>query len=352
VPKLRLLVPVALLVSLTLPGIAHATLAFVRKPLHPQIWIAEDSGRHAHRLAAGVNPRISPNGKLVAYSPPEKRDSSPEIVIRPTDGSGPVTQFRGEWREPYVFAWAPDSSAIALLSGDELQRRTLNLIDVACARGESERTCLHSTAFLAKGYFNGVSFSPDGKELVYGRAGSERYPPRSDIYRVEVGGGKPVRLTKDHRSTNPVWGPNGEIVFVKQLGAKKRRYTPKNELFTMTPAGGKVRQLTHTRVSPLAVGLTPTAFSPSGNRLLAQFGGQDLTYAVAVNPRNGRQRPLVEATEQGFVGTGFTANGKRVIGTDGGFEFGNGTNVATVPYPHGKPKILARHAFEPSLGGD
>ena len=69
----------------------------------------------------------------------------------------------------------------------------------------------------------------------------------------------------------------------------------------MNPAGKQVRRLTHTNVDPLLQGLYPTAWSANGKRLLAEFDGQDTTYAVTVNPQTGAQRPLIEATEQGFA---------------------------------------------------
>lgn len=344
--------PAAVLLAalLALPTAAQATIAFVRKPLHPQVWVADDDGSHAHRLLAGSNPHISPDGRIVALMRggfASKRP--PALVLAPADGSAPPTVLAKNWRNPYVFAWSPDSKSLVAVLGPELRPQRLVLIDT---EDGSQRT-------VAKGFFNGVSFDPEGGAFAYGMSPTEDYPPRSDIYSFEI----PVpgrqyvqkpqfkrRLTRNHASLNPVWGPNGQIVFARELGAKKRRYAPKNELFLMNPAGKQVRQLTHTRVSPLAIGLTPTAFSPGGNRLLAQFGGQDLTYAVAVNPKTGAQRPLVEATEMGFVGAGFTADGKHVLGTSGGFEWVNGTDVAVVPYPHGKPKILAKNAFEPSWG--
>lgn len=333
-----------------LPSAAQATLAFVRKPLHPQVWVANDNGKQAHKLLAGSNPHISPDGKIVALmSGGFASKQPPELVLAPADRSAPPSVLVKGWRNPYIFAWSPDSKSVVAVLGPELGKQRLVLIDT---EDGSQRT-------IAKGYFNGVSFDPEGGTLAYGMAPSEKYPPNSDIYSFEI----PVpgrqyvqtpkfkhRLTHNHSSLDPVWGPNGQIVFARQLGANKRKYGPKNELYLMNTAGRQVRQLTHTKVSPLAIGLTPTAWSPSGNRLLAQFGGQDLSYAVAVNPKTGAQRPLVEATEQGFIGSGFSADGKRVLGTDGGFESGNGTNVATVPYPHGKPKILAKHAFEPSWG--
>lgn len=342
---------VVLIAILALPSVAQATIAFVRKPLHPQVWVANDNGKQAHMLLAGSNPHISPDGQIVALmSGGFASNRPPELVLAPADRSAPPSVLAKGWRNPYIFAWSPDSKSVVAVFGPELGKQRLVLIDTVTG---AQRT-------IAKGFFNGVSFDPEGGALAYGMAPSEKYPPNSDIYSFEI----PVpgrqyvqapqfnhRLTHNHSSLEPVWGPNGQIVFVKQLGAKKRKYGPKNELYLMNTAGKQVRQLTHTKVSPLAIGLTPTAFSPSGNRLLAQFGGQDLTYAVAVNPKTGAQRPLVEATEMGFVGSGFTADGRHVIGTDGGFAGMSRTNVATVPFPHGKPKVLAKNAFEPSWGG-
>jgi len=344
VQKLKLVALAALSTAvLAVPALAHATLAFVRKPFNPQVWVANDNGKQAHKLVAGSNPRVSPDGQIVALMHEGTgRSAQPELVLAPADRSAPPSTLVKGWRNPYVFAWSPDSKSVAAVLGPDLGKQRLALIDTVTG---AQRT-------IARGYFNGVSFDPEGGQLVYGRAPSERYPPRSDVFRVSTETGNPPnRLTRDHRSTSPVWGPNGKIVFARQLGAQQRRYGPKNELFLMNPAGKQVRRLTRTRVSPLAIGLTPTAWSPSGNRLLAQFGGQDLTYAVAVNPKTGAQRPLVEATEQGFVGTGFTTDGKHVIGATRGFEPGPGSDIGTVPYPHGRPTVLARNAFEPSLGG-
>jgi len=351
VPKLKPLALATLVAALlALPGAAHATLTFARNPLHPQVWVANDNGKHAHRLLAGSNPRISPDGQIVALSRQGMgRRAQPELVLAPAGRSAPPSVLVKGWRDPYVFAWSPDSKSVAAVLGPEIGRQRLVLIDTEDG----------SQLTIASGFFNGVSFDPEGGALVYARAPSEKYPPNSDIYRFDipppgavfVKAPTPVRLTADHRSLNPVWGPSGQIAFLKLLGAKKRKYGPKNELYLMNTGGKQVRRLTHTSVAPLAVGLAPTAWSPNGSRLLAQFGGQDLTYAVTVNPKTGAQRPLVEATEAGFVGTGFSADGKLVLGYSGGGDPGLRHDVETVPYGGGGGKILAKNAFEPSWGG-
>jgi Tol biopolymer transport system component len=209
---------------------------------------------------------------------------------------------------------------------------------------------------IASGYFSGVSFAPEGGQLVYARAGNENYPPRSDIYRLDilppgaksVAAESPQRITTDHRSTNPLWGPDGQIVFVKLLGQKQRKYGPKNDLYLMNPGGGQVKRLTHTKVGALLQGLTPTAWSVNGQRLLAEFGGQDTSYAVTVNPRTGAERALTKQREVGFVGTALSSDGSTVLGSLGGFEPGPNHRVVTIPYGGGKPKVLAGNASEPA----
>ncbi len=329
---------------LAVPAMAQATLVFSRSPFNPSVWSAADDGSGARTLAAGSNPRISPNGEIVAFLHQGKgRSSQPELMLVPADGSAPVSRLAVGWRETSSFVWSPDSASIAAVLGPELGAKRLVLIDVVTG----------TQLTIASGFFSGVSFAPDGGQVVYGRAASEDFPPRSDVYRFEIPIGQPVRyvppvrLTQDNRSTNPLWGPNGKVVFVKQLGAKQRKYGPKNELYLMNPAGKQVKRLTHTNVGPLLQGLYPTQWSANGKRLLAQFNGQDTSYAVTVNPRTGAQRPLVEATEQGFAGAALSADGKLVLGATGGFEPGPGHNVATIPYGGGKPKVLAKNAFEP-----
>jgi Tol biopolymer transport system component len=341
--KLSLVLSALVLVAvLAIPAAAQATLTFVRNPLHPTVFVANDDGSGAKKLVAGENPNVSPDGKIVALLHQGK--SKPEMVLAPADGSAPPTVLAKGWRLPDVFAWSPDSKLVVAVLGPELGKQRLVLIDTVTG---AQRT-------IARGFFNGVSFSPDGGELVYGMAGSEKFPPRSDIYRIEVlppgavsvKAVVPQRLTKDHNSAYPLWGPQ-KIVFVKTVDAKKRKYGPKNELYLMSPSGKGVKRLTHTKVDPLLQGLVPTDWSASGNRLLAEFEGQDTSYAVKVNPKTGAQKPVAQAGEQGFVGTALSANGKFILGYTGGFDPGSNHDVVSIPYTGGKPTVLAKHAFAP-----
>jgi dipeptidyl aminopeptidase/acylaminoacyl peptidase len=344
--KLSLVLSALVLAALlVVPAAAQATLAFVRNPAHPTVFVAGDDGSGAKKLLAGENPHVSPDGKIVALlkqGPSLK--SKPEMVLAPADGSAPPTVLAKGWRLPEVFAWSPDGTMVVAVLGPELGKQRLVLISTETG---AQRT-------LAHGFFNGLSFSPSGGELVYAMAGTQMFPPHSDLYRTEVlppgavsvKAVVPQRLTKDHNSAYPLWGAQ-KIVFVKTLDAKKRKYGPKNELYLMNPDGQGVKRLTHTKVDPLLQGLFPTAWSASGNQLLAEFEGQDTSYAVKVNPKTGAEKPVGQAGEQGFVGTALSSDGKFVLGYTGGFDPGLRHDVMSVPYAGGKGKVIAKNAFEP-----
>jgi Tol biopolymer transport system component len=338
-PTKRILKPLAALVAVTallaLPAAAEATLTFVKNPTNPSVYTAANDGSGVHKVGPGNSPHVAPDGESVAYFH-EAPGHGTELKLAPVRGGATRTLMVG-WRDSFYLAFSPDSTMIAALRGPELGKRKLVLIDIASG----------AQRVIASGFFSGFSFSPQGDELVYSKASSEKYPPKSDVYRVPAVGGKPIAITHDHASQGPLWGPSGKIVFVKLLDAKVRKYGPKNELYLMNPQGKGVKRLTHTNVDPLLQGLFPTAWSASGKQLLAEFEGQDTSYAVRVDPQSGAQKPVVKATEQGFVGTALSSDGKTVLGYTGGFEPGPNHAVVTVPYGGGQQKVLVKAGYEP-----
>jgi len=344
--KMRSLVVLAVLgVCLAVPASSQATLVFTRNPFNPTVYVANDNGSGARKVGSGSNPRVSPDGQTVVFYRLGKGNQPADLMVAPAAGGAPK-KLMSNWQDPFVFAWSSDSSTIAVLRGPEIGKQ--RLVTVNLASGE-QRT-------IDQGYFSGVSFAPGGNaQLVYAKAPNENFPPRSDVYRIDilppgavsVAAEVPQQLTSDHRSLSPLWGPNERIVFVKHLGEKSRKYGPKNDLFLMSPNGKGVKRLTHTKVAPLLSGLSPTEWSASGNRLLAEFGGQDTTYAVTVNPKTGAERALTKEREVGFLGTALSSDGKLVLGSLGGFEPGPGHTVVGIPYAGGKPKVLADNASEP-----
>jgi dipeptidyl aminopeptidase/acylaminoacyl peptidase len=335
----------ALTTCFAVPASAQATLVFTRNTFNPAVYVANDNGSAARKVGFGSNPRVSPDGQTIVFHRVGKGNQPADLMVAAAAGGAPEKLARS-WQDPFVFAWSPDSTTIAVLLGPDVGKQWLTTIDIATG---IQRTIAH-------GYFGGVSFSPQGSEqLVYAMAASESFPPRSDIYRIDllppgavgVAAEEPRRVTSDHRSTSPLWGPSNRIVFVKHLGEKTRKYGPKNDLFLMDPDGAKVKRLTHTKVDPLLSGLSPTEWSSNGDRLLAEFGGQDTSYAVTVNPKTGAERALTKEREVGFVGTVLSKDGTTVLGSLGGFEPGPGHKVVRIPYAGGKPRVLANNASEP-----
>jgi dipeptidyl aminopeptidase/acylaminoacyl peptidase len=336
-PKFKLLgALVAATALLALPAAAEATLVYVKNPFHAAVFAANDNGGGAFKVGPGTNPRVSPDGDVIAYAR-ESSGGKRQLMLAAAAGGGSKAVL-ANLQEGFYVTFSPDSKLVAAIRGPELGKRKLVLIEVTS--GTLLRT-------VATGYFSGVSFSPDGTELAYSVAQSEGFPQHSDVFTASVAPGKPVQITKGGNSLDPLWGPTGKIVFVKQLGAKSRKYGPKNELFLMSQFGTQVKRLTHTKVGALLQGLYPTEWSASGNQLLAEFEGQDTSYAVTVNPRTGAQKPLDKVGEQGFVGTALSSDGTTVLGFTGGFEPGPDHRVATVPYGGGRVKTLVKNAFEP-----
>jgi hypothetical protein len=338
-PLVSVLVVAALLAA---PAVAQATLAYVRNPFHPAVFVAGDDGSGAKKVEAGELPRVSPDGNSVAYLHTGAGNAQELKVANLSTGT--TKTLLTTWREPFSLAWSPDSTMVIAQRGPEVGQRKLVLIDVTTGGQE----------VMAQGFFSGASFSPQGGQLVFAKAKSETFPPRSDVYRVDLippgaVGVIPVvphRITSDHRSSFPLWGPR-KIVFVKTLDAEKRKYGPKNELYLMNPNGKGAKRLTHTKVPQLLQGLFPTDWSAGGNQLLAEFEGQDTSYAVRVNPKTGGQKPVAAANEQGFVGTALSNDGKFLLGYTGGFDPGLEHDVMRIPYAGGKGKVLAKNAFEP-----
>jgi Tol biopolymer transport system component len=336
-PKFPLLAAlVATTALLALPAAAQATLTYVKNPMQPSVFVANDNGGGAFRVGRGSNPRVSPDGDVIAYQR-EKSGGKRELKLAAAAGGGSKTVLTG-LQDSFYVTFSPDSKLVAALRGPELGKRNLVLIDVTS--GTLLRT-------VDSGYFSGISFSPDGTELAYSKANSENFRAKSNVYVAPIGAGKPAQITKNGVSQAPLWGPNDQIVFVKLLGAGQRKYGPKNELHLMNPQGGQVKRLTQTKVGALLQGLVPTEWSANGNRLLAEFTGQDTSYAVAVNPKTGAQTPLGKTGEQGFVGTALSSDGTTVLGFTGGFEPGPNHRVATIPYGGVNVKTLVKGAYEP-----
>jgi hypothetical protein len=166
-----------------------------------------------------------------------------------------------------------------------------------------------------------------------------------DLFVAPVAGGAPTALTSDHRSLDPVWGAGG-IAFVKLRKPHHKGDSFKQDIYVDDPTTGVARRVTHTKVPFLLSGLDPVAWSGDGSRLLAEFGGQDTSFAETVDPATGAVRRVGRFSD-GLVGYDLSADGSTILATTGGYDPGNPHDIVTVPYTGGRPTILVRGGFSP-----
>lgn len=326
---------------------AHATIAYEKSfgTAAPSIWAAEDNGSSPHQLvggSGGEQPLVSPEGTQVIFESMPAH-GQPALELVPSAG-GPSVKLASPEASMDSTTWSPDSKLIATTLAVTPERERLVLIDLAT----------HSVRTIATGNFQGVSFSPDSTQLAYSRAPSMKtFPTASDIYTVAVTGGTPVRITSNHRSTAPVWGPT-KIAFARTFKARGRREdAPKSNVWLMNANGSEAKQLTRQRAPFLLSGPQPLQWSASGAQLLAQFTGQDTIYGEAVNPSTGAARTLTakKSIALQLVAAGISRDGSTVLAATGGFDPGSAHNVVSVPFAGGPVTTLVRNAFAPSWNG-
>ena len=326
------------------PAGSQATLVFTRNLFNPTVYVASDNGSAARKVGAGSNPRVSPDGQTIVLYRFGKGDKPAELMVAAASG-GAVKKLAGGWQDPFVFAWSPDSKTIAVLLGPEIGVQRLTTIDVTTG---AQRT-------IARGFFNGVSFAPEGPALVYGRSTSEirlkerrlplrRRHPRRRQCRCRTA------PPPDHRPSifEPALGAERHDRLRQASGRKDAQVRPEERPLPDEPER-QGRQSPHPHQGrPTTCGpQSRPSGRPAASSCSAEFGGQDTSYAVTVNPKTGAEQALTSEREVGFVGTTLSKDGKLVLGSLGGFEPGPGHKVVSIPYTGGKPKVLANNAAEP-----
>jgi hypothetical protein len=309
---------------------AHAALVYVKRASteHPRVYVARDDGTHPHRLGEGRSPTISPNGRWVAWVRPGPEE---RVLLRRADRSRKPRRVAdaasfGELR------FAPNSKLLGMIRG-----RRLMVYDIRT------RTQLKAAK---RDTFRGFSFAPDSKALVYATSWANEAPDApADLYSVDFGTRERMRITRDRRSLNPLWGPEA-IIHDRQR--RRPGDAPSYNLFDIHPDGGSLRRITSLRIPPLVSGLVPVELSEDGSRLLANFVGQDTQVGFRVNPETGRTHALSRDFEHGVVATDLSDDGSTVLGHTGGPDPTARHNVVTIPYAGGEPTILVRRAMSPA----
>ena len=163
-----------------------------------------------------VDPAISPDGKLVAFAWDGGSGDNFDIYLRSIDGS-PELQLTKDAAADHAPAWSPDGQRIAFVRVLEGKRE----IVVLPALGGPERRLFEAAPELGNwmwwGGAYGLSWTPDGKHLVFGDQSGPASNSAIYLYSFEDGERRqlthpPANLSDSH----PVVSPNGRyLAFVR-----------------------------------------------------------------------------------------------------------------------------------------
>jgi serine/threonine-protein kinase len=268
-----------------------------------------------------INPAISPDGKLVAYSritPAESR-----LVVQQLSGGEPVTIARWPGITAALPAWSPDGARLFYSSprglevvpalggvsrliapqtpdqrvgwgagawsptGDRVAYTSADTLYVRDLNAETPPRVV-----VRRAQAHSPSWSPDGRYLAF-VSGNLQYSTTgniapSSIWVVSASGGEPVRVTEDRPlHASPVWLPGGRgLLYVSdQDGGRDIYFVPLTR--SGAPDGAAVR---------LTTGLHPHTISLSadGRRLLYSLY-TETSKVWAVELQRGRSVSLKEA---------------------------------------------------------
>jgi Tol biopolymer transport system component len=221
------------------------------------IWVKlVDTGRPV-RLTTDpgqdFDPDWSPDGRHIAFRRSSAQGSGIYLIPalggseRRLDDAAPSQSGPGK-----SLRWSPDGKSLAIADATSL-RGPFGIFLFSLDSGE--RRPLTVPPAGSRGDSTPV-FSPDGKRLAFVRTGLGG--TTSDLYTVAVAGGEPNRLTFDSTYINGVtWTPDGsELVFSSERGGSIPN------LWRMRATGGEPERIVE--VGPNAVS---PSISPVGNRL-------------------------------------------------------------------------------------
>ncbi|MGK2963298.1 MAG: protein kinase domain-containing protein, partial [Gemmatimonadaceae bacterium] len=228
-----------------------------------------------HDPGLEVHPAISPDGRMIAYVSGGWRRS--RLYVRQLSG-GRAIQLTDSTADASLPRWSPDGSQLLYYSrgrqyiiptlggipaavpaldslsdcawsnaGDRLACSTFPLAQLVVSgpQGESPRVFANTEAVAVP------AWSFDGKFIAYARGNpfflygeNIGNHAASSIWVVRADGGDPVRITGDtHLNTNPVWTPDGSILFVSSAGGSRDIYVQKIG-GDLKPRGNPVRLTT------------------------------------------------------------------------------------------------------------
>jgi dipeptidyl aminopeptidase/acylaminoacyl peptidase len=201
-----------------------------------------------------IRSRITGDPWLPAWSPDGTRlavgvfpsDAPRAIWVMDADGANPVKIVEGDnVSRP---SWSPDGTEIAVA----VDTKEGSSIHIVKPDGTGDRVI--GDTIQGKDYFS-ASFSPDGTQLVFDRGTDSGF----GIFVMNVDGSGLRRIGTGSSDYNPSWSPDGtQIVFTRQEEGAE------SDIYVMDADGSNVTRLTND--GPGVTNLN-AGFSPDGKRI-------------------------------------------------------------------------------------
>jgi dipeptidyl aminopeptidase/acylaminoacyl peptidase len=247
--------------------------------------------KDVYELTGAATPRLSPDGKTVAYvvstidGPGNEYRSS--VWLAPVDGSAEPKRFTSGVTRDANPVWSPDGTRIAFTS--KRDSKTMQLFVIPLEGGEAAR--LTDTPEDIED----LDWSPDNKKIVFSTRVRETDPDEEDRNRAPVrltrlqfrldnvgwtsgrrqhlftvqadGSADPTQLTfGDFEDSAPAWSPDGDRIAFTSARHDNWDIHPTTAIYVVAASGGEPEALTGTDSSAWA-----PSWSADGSRIAHYF---------------------------------------------------------------------------------
>ncbi len=242
-----------------------------------QIYLLDENGKSKQVKVTSHksdyrSPQLSPDGGWIAFH--SQHDSKPGLFIVRSSGGAPrhltkeVTRFLG-WQ----YAWSPDSKRIAFLAHPGKKGADIHVVDIATGK----------VARLTTGGSRSPAWSPDGKSIAYMTWTGD---PHTGLCVMKADGTDQRQLSSEgHRDSFPSWSPDSRKIAFRIF---RRVGGHRSEVYVIDVKGGKPKKLLDKEFSVVG-----PAWSPDGTRIAVRTGADGWGIDV-VDVKTGKRTRIIK----------------------------------------------------------
>jgi dipeptidyl aminopeptidase/acylaminoacyl peptidase len=220
---------------------AVSTPSLERNAQEAALFVVPARGGTSRRIAEGAKvfgtnlpaPRLrwSPDGSSVSFV--GVSGEKPQIFAAPASG-GEARAITSAPEGAFGYEWSPDGKSVAYVTRDPVseeeqrRRKDKSFVIRVDAPEPARRLCVQAVGGAPRTltppgqYVEGISWSPDGREIAYSAAPATGFMAqyRTRIYAVTVDGGSPRAIVdRPGMNSSPQYSPDGtRIAFVSSNG--------------------------------------------------------------------------------------------------------------------------------------